>query len=54
MVLCGGAASLVQAGGGSGPHAIPVETHGQEMQRLKLEIQQCKDFIHSQQQLLQV
>ena len=54
MVLCCGAASLVQAGEGAEPDAVPLETHGQEMERLKLEIQQCKDFIHSQQQLLQV
>ncbi|XP_056132389.1 afadin- and alpha-actinin-binding protein-like [Lampris incognitus] len=33
--------------------AIPREAHEQEMDRLKLEIQQCKDFIHTQQQLLQ-
>ncbi|CAL8345508.1 unnamed protein product [Gadus morhua 'NCC'] len=46
-------ASLVQAGEGAEPDAVPLETHGQEMERLKLEIQQCKDFIHSQQQLLQ-
>lgn len=34
--------------------AIPRETHEEEMDRLKLEIQQCKDFIQTQQQLLQV
>lgn len=30
------------------------ETHEEEMNRLKLEIQQCKDFIQTQHQLLQV
>ncbi|XP_061594357.1 afadin- and alpha-actinin-binding protein-like [Cololabis saira] len=33
--------------------AAPRETHEEEMERLKLEIQQCKDFIQTQQQLLQ-
>ncbi|KAM6922086.1 afadin- and alpha-actinin-binding protein-like [Xenentodon cancila] len=33
--------------------AVPRETHEEEMDRLKLEIQQCKDFIQTQQQLLQ-
>ncbi|KAG7514245.1 hypothetical protein JOB18_028761 [Solea senegalensis] len=33
--------------------AVPRETHEEEMNRLKLEIQQCKDFIQTQQQLLQ-
>uniref|UniRef100_A0A3Q3L9N7 Synovial sarcoma, X breakpoint 2 interacting protein b n=1 Tax=Mastacembelus armatus TaxID=205130 RepID=A0A3Q3L9N7_9TELE len=32
--------------------AVPQETH-EEMDRLKVEIQQCKDFIQTQQQLLQ-
>lgn len=34
--------------------AVPQETQEEEMDRLKLEIQQCKDFIQTQQQLLQV
>lgn len=34
--------------------AVSQETHEEEMERLKLEIQQCKDFIQTQQQLLQV
>lgn len=34
--------------------AVPREMHKEEMDRLKLEIQQCKDFIQTQQQLLQV
>lgn len=34
--------------------AVSQETHEEEMARLKLEIQQCKDFIATQQQLLQV
>ncbi|CAB1324743.1 unnamed protein product, partial [Coregonus sp. 'balchen'] len=33
--------------------AVPKEAHEEEMDRLKLEIQQYKDFIHTQQQLLQ-
>lgn len=28
--------------------------HEEEMQRIRLELQQCKEFIHMQQQLLQV
>lgn len=34
--------------------AVSQEPHQEEMDRLKLEIQQCKDFIATQQQLLQV
>lgn len=30
------------------------EAHDREMEQLRQEIQQCKDFIHTQQQLLQV
>lgn len=33
---------------------VPRETHEEEMDRLKMEIQQFKDFIQTQQQLLQV
>ncbi|KAM9761932.1 afadin- and alpha-actinin-binding protein-like isoform 1-T1 [Menidia menidia] len=33
--------------------SIPRETHEDEMNRLKLEVQQCRDFIQTQQQLLQ-
>ncbi|XP_067369966.1 afadin- and alpha-actinin-binding protein-like isoform X2 [Channa argus] len=33
--------------------SVPQETHEEEKDRLKLEIQQCKDFIQTQQQLLQ-
>lgn len=32
---------------------IPRETHEDEMERMRTEVQQCKDFIHAQQQLLQ-
>ncbi|XP_071777965.1 afadin- and alpha-actinin-binding protein-like [Centroberyx gerrardi] len=46
-------ASLAQMGEGTNMDAVPRETHEEEMDRLKLEIQQCKDFIHTQQQLLQ-
>lgn len=34
--------------------AVSRETHEEEMDRLKLEIHQYKDFIQTQQQLLQV
>ncbi|KAJ3595651.1 hypothetical protein NHX12_004954 [Muraenolepis orangiensis] len=33
--------------------AVPREIHEEEMQRMRLEVQECKDFIHTQQQLLQ-
>ncbi|XP_029905968.1 afadin- and alpha-actinin-binding protein-like isoform X1 [Myripristis murdjan] len=46
-------ASLAQMGERTNVDAIPREAHDEEMNRLKLEIQQCKDFIHTQQQLLQ-
>ncbi|XP_040895656.1 afadin- and alpha-actinin-binding protein-like isoform X2 [Toxotes jaculatrix] len=46
-------ASLAQMGESKNPDAVPRETHEEEMDRLKLEIQQCKDFIQKQQQLLQ-
>ncbi|XP_037537720.1 synovial sarcoma, X breakpoint 2 interacting protein a [Nematolebias whitei] len=32
---------------------VPLETHEDEMERMRSEVQQCKDFIHAQQQLLQ-
>uniref|UniRef100_A0A1A8D1Y8 Synovial sarcoma, X breakpoint 2 interacting protein n=2 Tax=Nothobranchius kadleci TaxID=1051664 RepID=A0A1A8D1Y8_NOTKA len=32
---------------------IPFETHQDEMERMRHEVQQCKEFIHAQQQLLQ-
>uniref|UniRef100_A0A8D3D3Q9 Synovial sarcoma, X breakpoint 2 interacting protein a n=1 Tax=Scophthalmus maximus TaxID=52904 RepID=A0A8D3D3Q9_SCOMX len=32
---------------------IPRETHEYEMERMRCEVQQCKEFIHAQQQLLQ-
>ncbi|XP_017262533.1 afadin- and alpha-actinin-binding protein-like isoform X2 [Kryptolebias marmoratus] len=44
---------LTQAGESTNGDAVPRETHEEEMERLKLEIQQCKDFIQTQQQLLQ-
>ncbi|KAK1806005.1 hypothetical protein P4O66_013054 [Electrophorus voltai] len=46
-------ASLVHLGQGINEEMISKEVHQEEMERLKLEIQQCKDFIHTQQQLLQ-
>ncbi|XP_026201055.1 afadin- and alpha-actinin-binding protein isoform X2 [Anabas testudineus] len=46
-------ASLAQMGEIKSSDAVPRETHEEEMDRLKLEMQQCKDFIQTQQQLLQ-
>lgn len=46
LLLC--SASLNKA------EVVSQETHKEEMDKLKLEIQQCKDFIQTQQQLLQV
>ncbi|XP_071344035.1 afadin- and alpha-actinin-binding protein-like isoform X2 [Trachinotus anak] len=46
-------ASFSQTGKSKNSDAVPRETHEEEMDRLKLEIQQCKDFIQTQQQLLQ-
>ncbi|XP_054459356.1 afadin- and alpha-actinin-binding protein-like [Anoplopoma fimbria] len=46
-------ASLAQMGENKTDDTISRETHEEEMDRLKLEIQQCKDFIQTQQQLLQ-
>ncbi|XP_042339622.1 afadin- and alpha-actinin-binding protein-like isoform X2 [Plectropomus leopardus] len=46
-------ASLAQLGERKNTDAVSRETHEEEMDRLKLEIQQCKDFIQTQQQLLQ-
>ncbi|XP_019739198.1 afadin- and alpha-actinin-binding protein-like [Hippocampus comes] len=37
----------------SSKELIPRETHEDEMERLRREVQQCKEFIHTQQQLLQ-
>ncbi|XP_041862436.1 afadin- and alpha-actinin-binding protein-like isoform X2 [Melanotaenia boesemani] len=45
--------SLAQNVESKSSDAVPRETHEDEMNRLKLEIQQCKDFIQTQQQLLQ-
>lgn len=50
LVVC--SASSAQMG--ESKNAVSRETHEEEMDRLKLEIQQCKDFIQTQQQLLQV
>lgn len=51
---CFCSASLAQMGESKNADAVSRETHEEEMDRLKLEIQQCKDFIQTQQQLLQV
>lgn len=45
---------LAQMGENKTHDAVSRETHEEEMDGLKLEIQQCKDFIQTQQQLLQV
>ncbi|XP_065811920.1 afadin- and alpha-actinin-binding protein isoform X3 [Labrus bergylta] len=45
-------ASLVQMGDIRSTDAVSRKTHEEEMERLKEEIQQCKDFIQTQQQLL--
>ncbi|KAG7239972.1 hypothetical protein INR49_028117 [Caranx melampygus] len=37
----------------SNKEVIPRETHEDEMERMRCEVQQCKEFIHAQQQLLQ-
>ncbi|KAM9790588.1 synovial sarcoma, X breakpoint 2 interacting protein a isoform 1-T3 [Syngnathus typhle] len=37
----------------SNKEVIPRETHEDEMERMRREVQQCKEFIHTQQQLLQ-
>ncbi|XP_074491334.1 afadin- and alpha-actinin-binding protein-like isoform X1 [Sebastes fasciatus] len=46
-------ASLAQMGENKNTDAVSRETHEEEMDRLKLEIQQCRDFIQTQQQALQ-
>uniref|UniRef100_A0A3Q3X475 Uncharacterized protein n=1 Tax=Mola mola TaxID=94237 RepID=A0A3Q3X475_MOLML len=45
--------SLAQTGESKNADAVSRETHEEEMDRLKMEIQQYKDFIQTQQQLLQ-
>ncbi|XP_029004681.1 afadin- and alpha-actinin-binding protein-like isoform X2 [Betta splendens] len=46
-------ASVAQMGENENSDAVTRETDKEEMDRLKLEIQQCKNFIQTQQQLLQ-
>lgn len=46
-------ASQVQNQLESNKEMIPLETHEDEMERMRCEVQQCKEFIHAQQQLLQ-
>ncbi|XP_076001116.1 synovial sarcoma, X breakpoint 2 interacting protein a [Genypterus blacodes] len=46
-------ASQVQNQLESSKEVIPRETHEDEMERMRCEVQQCKEFIHAQQQLLQ-
>ncbi|KAJ0064987.1 hypothetical protein NL108_000957, partial [Boleophthalmus pectinirostris] len=46
-------ASLVEMSERSSNDSVSRETHEEEMHKLKLEIQQCKDYIKTQQQLLQ-
>jgi hypothetical protein len=38
----------------AGKELVPRQIHEEEMERMRLEVQQCKDFIQTQQQLLQV
>ncbi|XP_028283343.1 synovial sarcoma, X breakpoint 2 interacting protein a [Parambassis ranga] len=46
-------ASQVQNQLESNTEVVPRETHEEEMERMRHEVQQCKEFIHTQQQLLQ-
>ncbi|XP_061587132.1 synovial sarcoma, X breakpoint 2 interacting protein a [Cololabis saira] len=46
-------ASQVQSQQESNKEVIPLETHEDEMEKMRREVQQCKEFIHAQQQLLQ-
>lgn len=46
-------ASQVQTQLESKKEVIPRETHEDEMEQMRREVQQCKEFIHAQQQLLQ-
>lgn len=46
-------ASQVQNQLESSKEVIPREAHEDEMERMRSEVQQCKEFIHAQQQLLQ-
>ncbi|KAM6918386.1 synovial sarcoma, X breakpoint 2 interacting protein a [Xenentodon cancila] len=46
-------ASQVQSQLESTKEVIPLETHEDEMEKMRREVQQCKEFIHAQQQLLQ-
>uniref|UniRef100_A0A8C7RXU8 Synovial sarcoma, X breakpoint 2 interacting protein a n=1 Tax=Oncorhynchus mykiss TaxID=8022 RepID=A0A8C7RXU8_ONCMY len=47
-------ASLVQQSQQcAGKELVPRQIHEEEMERMRLEVQQCKDFIQTQQQLLQ-
>ncbi|PWA25418.1 hypothetical protein CCH79_00005436, partial [Gambusia affinis] len=46
-------ASQVQNQVESNKETIPLETHEDEMERMRQEVQQCREFIHAQQQLLQ-
>lgn len=47
-------ASLVASQEREGEDQISRREHEDEIQLMRLEVQQCKDFIHMQQQLLQV
>lgn len=46
--------SLARMGGSKSSDSVSKDNCEEEMDRLKLEIQQCKDFIQTQQHLLQV
>uniref|UniRef100_A0A8C7XL12 Synovial sarcoma, X breakpoint 2 interacting protein b n=1 Tax=Oryzias sinensis TaxID=183150 RepID=A0A8C7XL12_9TELE len=45
--------SLAQVNAGKSSETTPPETHEEEVDKLKLEIQECKDLIQTQQHLLQ-
>lgn len=47
-------ASKVQNEMEANKDVIPRETYEDEMEQMRREVQQCKEFIHAQQQLLQV
>lgn len=46
-------ASQVQNQMACNKETIPLETHEDEVERMRQEVQQCREFIHAQQQLLQ-
>ncbi|KAK5860142.1 hypothetical protein PBY51_021639 [Eleginops maclovinus] len=53
MEMLDSQASQVQNQLESDKEVVPRDTHEDEMERMRREVQQCKEFIHAQQQLLQ-